>query len=287
MIWGRPSSGQLQVNFFPCQQTSSVSFLAAVSSVGFSQRPTEEGLFIWTQDLSLGAMREVVKESWSQGTIIQIVNQEESSPAWPWREQWEQPGVWMQGSTCAGITQLVVWRPLVLECLVSSVAGRFDILAPRVLAFFTFSEPPYTLSRHHVPCQHSSGPLLRADLILLAGFPLISQPTPKNQTHWKQAQDLFQGDFLLFSITGYKAFALLCGQTSLTTVVAKNCFCTELLPWQSSILHLSVKYQQALTSQRITLGCLESSNPQALLAVRLRRWQHSILFVSIYRQDHV
>lgn len=50
----------------------------------------------------------------------------------------------------------------------------------------------------------------------------------------------------------------------------KKSFCTELLPWQRSILHLSVKHHQALTSQSITFGCLASSNPQALLAVRRR-----------------
>ena len=74
---------------------------------------------------------------------------------------------------------------------------------------------------------------------------------------------------------------------SLTTMVAKNHSCTELLPWQSSILHLSMEHQQALTSQRITFGCLESSSPQALLAVRLRRWQQNISLVFIYMWDHV
>lgn len=35
----------------------------------------EEGLFIWTKDVSLRTMREVGQERWSQGTIIQIVSQ--------------------------------------------------------------------------------------------------------------------------------------------------------------------------------------------------------------------
>lgn len=58
MIWGSSSSSQLQVFFLLCQQTSSTSFLAAIISIGFSQRPTEEGLFIWTRNLFLGVMGE-------------------------------------------------------------------------------------------------------------------------------------------------------------------------------------------------------------------------------------
>lgn len=38
--------------------------------------------------------------------------------------------VW-KASTCAAITQPVLWRPLVLECLISSVTGRLDILDPK------------------------------------------------------------------------------------------------------------------------------------------------------------
>lgn len=46
MIWGTLSFGQLQLFFFLGHQTSSASFLVAMSSAVFPQRPTEEELFV-------------------------------------------------------------------------------------------------------------------------------------------------------------------------------------------------------------------------------------------------
>lgn len=40
-------------------------------------------------------------------------------------------GFGWKASTCAGITQPGVWRPLVLERLISSVTGRLDSLDPK------------------------------------------------------------------------------------------------------------------------------------------------------------
>ena len=52
MIWGTPSSSQLQLVFFLGHHTSSASFLVALSSVFFSQRPAEKELFVGP-DISL------------------------------------------------------------------------------------------------------------------------------------------------------------------------------------------------------------------------------------------
>lgn len=123
---------------------------------------------------------------------------------------------------------------------------------------------------------------IRADFISPAASLLVLQPTPKIQTQWKWPQGLSQGDVSLFSIKACKGLAPLCSQTSLTTHGGKKSF----LHWAATLAEFHpTPFPE--TSQRITLGCLESSNPQALLAVRLRRWQHSILFVFIYMWDHV
>lgn len=133
--------------------------------------------------------------------------------------------------------------------------------------FFRLPGPSWTLSRHHAPCQHSLGPRLRASSTPPAALFLISQPIPNNQTHSKQEQDLPRRFLIVLS----NRLQSLCSFTQpdiFNNRGGKESVCTELLPWQSSTLHLSVRHQPALTSQSSTLGCLESSNPQALLAVR-------------------
>lgn len=112
----------------PLPANLNFSFFAIISSFGSFQIPTGEELIIWTKDLSQGAMRERVRERWSQGTIILIVFQAE-------RDFPNLTMKWVVGATkldtCAGIMQPVVWGPWILECLVSSVAGRLDILDPK------------------------------------------------------------------------------------------------------------------------------------------------------------
>lgn len=130
------------------------------------------------------------------------------------------------------------WNVLYLQWLV----GQTCWIQKRVLVFFKFSRPSQSLSRHHVPCQHPSRPLLRTSLIPLAASFWFHSPY-QGIRNTKNRHKISQGDLSAFSTTGYKAFALLCSQMSLTTMVAKKSFCTELLPWQSSILHLLVKHQ--------------------------------------------
>lgn len=133
--------------------------------------------------------------------------------------------------------------------------------------FFRLPGPSRTLSRHRAPCQHSLGPQLRASSTPLAALFLISQPIPNHQTHSKQEQDLPRR-FLIVLSNRLQSLCSFMQPDIFNNGGGKKSVCTELLLWQSSTLHLSVRHQQALTSQRITLGCLESSNPRALLAVR-------------------
>lgn len=90
----------------PLPANLNFSFPAIISSFGSSQRPIGEELIIWIKDLSQGAMREGVRERWSQGTIILIVFQAERG----------FPNLTMKcvvgaATLDTGITQSVVWGP--------------------------------------------------------------------------------------------------------------------------------------------------------------------------------
>lgn len=139
---------------------------------------------------------------------------------------------------------------MILECLVSSVAGRLDILDPKeslgvlkiLCVFVDLVQTSYTIPAFLEASVESRFPPATSLF-------LISQPIQRI-THTKNRHKIFQGDFSLFLTTmDFKAFVLLCSQACLTTVVGKKkSVCTELLPWPSYILHLWVRHQQALTS---------------------------------------
>lgn len=173
---------------------------------------------------------------------------------------------------CGDITHPVVRRPLVLECLVSLGAKRLDILdlteSLGILQILRFSiylvqtsriTPAFLRESVKTPPHPSSS--------LLSDF----SAQIKESDTLKTGTRSLPRRFLIVLNNTLQSLCSFLQPEVFDNHGGKKSFFTELLPWQSSILHLSVKHQKTLTSQSITFGCLESSNPLALLAVRRRR----------------